>query len=86
MPNSPSQNLGPLSLHSTSAAAPRAHTLTGTNPASRTDVMLSNRLGMARRADRALANGRLVKAEAHHQRLAGGCYALLFAAQAQWYR
>ena len=55
----------------------------------KTAVMISHRLGAARLADRivVLRDGRIVE-EGHHDTLltAGGEYARLFAAQAQWYR
>ena len=57
--------------------------------AGRTAVMISHRLGAARLADRVIVmkDGRLVE-DGHHDALvaAGGEYARLFAAQAQWYR
>ena len=55
----------------------------------RTAVMISHRLGAARLADRVIVikDGRIVEV-GHHDELvgAGGEYARLFAAQAQWYR
>ncbi|HET7770281.1 MAG TPA: ATP-binding cassette domain-containing protein, partial [Chloroflexota bacterium] len=57
--------------------------------AGRTAVMISHRLGAARLADRVIVmkDGRIVE-DGHHDALvrAGGEYARLFAAQAQWYR
>jgi len=55
----------------------------------RTAIMISHRLGAARLADRVivLRGGRVIE-DGHHDALvaAGGEYARLFAAQAQWYR
>ncbi|MGI8915918.1 MAG: ABC transporter ATP-binding protein [Chloroflexota bacterium] len=55
----------------------------------RTAIMISHRLGMARLADRVLvlAHGAIVE-EGRHEALmaAGGRYARMFEAQAQWYR
>lgn len=57
--------------------------------AGRTAIMISHRLGMARLADRVvvLQDGAIVE-EGRHDDLAaaGGAYARMFAAQAQWYR
>jgi ATP-binding cassette, subfamily B, bacterial len=55
----------------------------------RTAIMISHRLGMARLADRVLvlAHGAIVEEGRHAQLLAaGGRYARMFEAQAQWYR
>ncbi|HLN60120.1 MAG TPA: ATP-binding cassette domain-containing protein, partial [Symbiobacteriaceae bacterium] len=57
--------------------------------AGKTAVLISHRLGITRLADRiiVLADGRIVE-DGHHDELvaAGGLYASLFAAQAQWYQ
>jgi ATP-binding cassette subfamily B protein len=55
----------------------------------RTAIMISHRLGMARLADRVLvlAHGAIVEEGRHTELLAaGGRYARMFEAQAQWYR
>jgi ABC-type multidrug transport system fused ATPase/permease subunit len=55
----------------------------------RTAIMISHRLGMARLADRVLvlAHGAIVEEGRHADLLAaGGRYARMFEAQAQWYR
>jgi ATP-binding cassette, subfamily B, bacterial len=55
----------------------------------RTAIMISHRLGMARLADRVLvlAHGAIVEEGRHAELLAaGGRYARMFEAQAQWYR
>jgi ATP-binding cassette, subfamily B, bacterial len=56
--------------------------------AGKTAVLISHRLGVARLADRiiVLADGRIAE-DGHHDELvtAGGLYASLFGAQAQWY-
>ncbi len=55
----------------------------------RTAVLVSHRLGMARLADRVvvLSGGRVAEAGTHEELLrAGGEYAVMFRAQARWYR
>jgi ATP-binding cassette subfamily B protein len=55
----------------------------------RTAIMISHRLGMARLADRVVVlEGGEIAEQGRHDELvdAGGAYARMFAAQAQWYR